>query len=205
MNLSDAIAKEEEARQRLMVEAKAIGLGHVSQATIAASQAIIGAIAAADGGTALGEPGRDLRRIRQDPKVQRAIQEDQGRAYTDASRLILDAIVSGFAVAGQTRAVPLGLSATVTDQDRSDLASLPVQGFTVDEWARDLARALGDGIQQALALPLSTTVDPRSIPSELGRVADASAGRLSFAVEQAHLAGVAAAVRAVGQALTGKA
>lgn len=205
MSLSQAIAKEEADRQRLMADAKAIGLGHVSQATIAASQAIIGAIAATDGGSALGEPGRDLRRIRLDPRVQRAIQEDRERAYADASRLILDAIVSGFAVAGQTRAAPLGLEATVTEQDRADLAGLPVQGFTVEEWSRDIARALGDGIHQALALPLSTTVDPRSIPSELGRVADASAGRLSFAVEQAHLAGVAAAVRAVGQALTGKA
>ena len=176
----------------------------MSQATIAASQAIIGAIAARDGGSALGEPGRDLRRIRQDPKVQQAVAADVALCRADALRLILGAVIAGYTIGGQTRAVPLGLKATVTDQDRAELADLPVQGFTVPEWAADVARALGDGIQQALALPLSTTVDPRSIPSELGRVADASAGRLASAVEQAHLAGVAAAVRGVGLALTGK-
>jgi hypothetical protein len=204
VNLSEAIAKEEEARQRLIEEARAVGRGHVSQATIAASQAIIGAIAGADGGSALGEPGRDLRRIRQDPKVQQAVAADVAICQADSARLILGAVVAGYAIGGQTRAVPLGLEATVTDQDRAELAEIPVQGFTVAEWATDVARALGDGIQQALALPLSTTVDPRSIPAELGRVADASAGRLASAVEQAHLAGVAAAVRGVGLALTGK-
>lgn len=205
MNLTDAVAREEADRQAHMDAARAVGLASVSEATIAASQAIIGAIAGADGGSALGEPSRDLRRIRLDPKVQQAIRSDQGRTLADGFRLIVDAVVAGYAVAGQTRAVPLGLQATVTDEDRADLAGLPIQGFTAQEWAADLARALGDDVNRALALPLSTTIDPRSIPTALGQVADGAAGRLAFAVEQAHLAGVAAAIRAVGQALTGKA
>lgn len=204
MMLSRATAAEEAERQTLIEEARTIGAAAISQSTVTAAQAIIGAVAARGSGTALGEPGRDLRAIRLDPALNMSIDVDKAAGAGAVRRLMAEAIVAGYRTAADMRAVPLGLTVTVTDEDRADLASLPVAGFTVEEWAEDYARSLARDVALVLSLPLTSTVDPASLPTELSRAAEAIAGRLAAAVEQAHLAGVAAAVRGIGQALAGK-
>lgn len=204
MDLGQIIAQEEAERQRLALAERLAARGDLSQTAIAAAQRAVAAVAARDGGSLLGEPGRDLRRLRTDPALMRALTDDLAAARQRVSAALMDAMLAGFAIAGRLRTDGLPLTVTVTDQDRIDLQDYPIQGFTVYEWTADLSRSLLDDVNKALAMPLSTTIDAATIPAELGRAVDLYGGRTASVLEQAHLAGVAAAVRAIGAALTGR-
>jgi hypothetical protein len=90
-----------------------------------------------------------------------------------------------------------------TREDRTALNFYPIHGLTSAEHARGVALRLDEAVAQALAQPLTGSVDPEAIPASLAAVAQAHADRIGVLVEEAFHVGIQAAVRAVGDALIG--
>lgn len=190
---------------RISETARLAGRSALSATTLAAAQAALAAVQGNDGGSALSEPAQDLRRIRTDAKLMPALEADLRTAQLAAEIFLGDALWVGFRTGLQSRSAGLPLTVALTDQDRQDLAGYPIHGFTAAEISAELARQLGREVDRALALPLTGGIDPATIPTALQAVAEAHAGRLADLVDEAHAVGVGAAVRVIGQALTGQA
>jgi hypothetical protein len=197
-------AKTEAAESlRLTTMAKLVARSAISDATLEAAKVAVAMVMEADGGSALGEPARDLWRLRTDPAFRQALSKDLIRSRKTVLFLILDALWMGYRTAAASRSVGLPLRVDLTEQDRKELAGYPIVGFTADEIADDLVYTLRRNIDRALALPLSGQVKPDAVPTALAQAGETFANAVSASVGEAHATGVAAAVAAIGRVLTG--
>lgn len=203
--LNGAAGREASEERRLAETARMAARGALSGTTVAAAQAALAAVQGADGGSAIAEPARDLRRLRSSGPLIQALGADLRLAHAAAEIFLADALWMGYRTGAAGRSAGLPVRVDLTDQDRAELADYPVHGFTTAEIAGELIRQLGRDVDRALAMPLTGTIDPAAIPGALQAVAEAHAGRLAGAVGEAHAVGVGAAVRALGRALAGAA
>jgi len=203
--LNGAAGREAEERERLVATARLAARGAISAETIAAAQEALAAVQAPDGKPAKTEPARDLAALRGDPVLRNRLDQDVTLAGALALRLIADALWLGYRIGALGRSAGLPLEVELDDSDRRDLVGYPVNGYTAAEIAGDLAYLLRREADRALALPLTGPIDPKAIPPVLGQVSLAHVERVARAVDEAHAAGVGAAVRAIGAALTGAA
>lgn len=201
---------EEAERKRLAETAAMVSASCLSQTTVAAASAIIRVVQPNGKRGIIGEPVADLRQVRTDSRLMVALRRDLDVAEGQARILIGDALWVGFRTAANNRAKSMngdGLLITVdlTPEDRADLTGYPIIGLTAAEWAQSLRRQLEEAVNRALALPLTSGIDPATIPPALAEVANAHSLRVAGGVDEAHAAGCQAALRAVGAALIGAA
>ncbi len=206
--LGAMVAQEETESAALADTARRIAAGVLSPTLVAASQAAIRAVAPDLHRGAIREAVADLRRLRTDPAVSQALANDTRIAQMQAALLIGDALWIGFQHGAQHRAEAwstskLTITAKPSPEDRAALVAYPIHGLTTAEHARGVALRLDEAVAQALAQPLTGSIDPAAIPAALAAVAQAHADRVSALVEEAFHVGVQAAVRAVGDAMIG--
>lgn len=194
---------EAEQAKKLADLARQVSLSALSDTTIAASTVLLARVSAKDGGSALGEPSRDLVQIRTDPALMQALSKDLVRAQNTTLILVRDALWDGYKTASVTRVKGLPIVVDLTEQDRADLAGYPIAGFNAREVAEELAHLLKRGVDSALAIPLTSPTLPQTIPVALGAEETAHADRVARAVDEAFATGVGAAVRAIGQTMVG--
>ncbi len=197
--LDGAGAREQAQSAKLAATAQQVAAGCLSAATVAASAALIAIVAKRD-----GDPAAELRQIRSNSGIATALEHDVRSARGQAFLLLSDALWLGFQT-GAGRADGLPLTVALDDSDRAALFDYPILGHTCSEVADDLATKLRWEVDTALGQPLTTVTDPQTIPAALATVAAAHAQRLAGAVDEAYHAGVQAAVRGIGAALTGTA
>lgn len=188
---------------KLAATAKAASLAVLSRTTVAAAQRVIAIVADADGGAVASEPARDLRRIRTDPALMGALDQDTRTATASVRLFVSDALWMGYRRAAKTRTPGLPVAVDLTDSDREDLAGYPINGFTAGETTTQIVDALRRDVDRALALPLVGVIDPGTIPAALQAVEQTHANRVALAVNEAYHAGVAAFMRALAHALVG--
>lgn len=204
-----AAQREEAERQRLSDTAADVSRAALSDTLLVAAQAAIRAVQRDSGKGAIGEPAADLRRLRTDPTLMLALRRDMATARQSAALLCADALWTGYRTGldGRARAMStsrLQIVASADEADREELVDYPVLGFTTAEIAESLTGALREGVDRALAAPLTGTIDPAAIPAALSAVAEAHAQRVAGAVGECYQAGIQAAVRALGAALVGE-
>lgn len=200
--LNGAGIREEAERITLRETAIAVSSGALGATTIRAAQIALDRLTQRDTGNLLTEPARDVLALRSDPGLSEALAKDVRVAEALALQLITDSLWLGF-VAGTKRADKLPIIVDLTEQDRIDMRAYPVVGYTPAEIAFDLAYQLRRDADRALTLPLTSSGHERQVPSTLGDVGYRHAQRVGSAVDEAHAAGVSAAVRAIGAALIG--
>lgn len=201
---------EEAERQRLSDTAMVVSASCLSLSTVAAASAIIRAVQPDQRRGAIGEPAGDLRQIRTDPRLMVTLRRDLDVAEGQSRFLIADALWIGFRTGATNRAKVMrgdGLKIIVdlTEEDRGELTGYPIIGLTAGEWAQSLRRQLEEAVNRSLAIPLTSGIDPATIPPAMAEVAHAHASRVAGAVAEAHAAGCQAAFRAIGAALIGAA
>lgn len=194
--------KAESAEEdRLKETARQVSLSALSRTLVVAAQAVVAAVSG-DSGGGLGEPGKDLRRLRTDGRLMPVLDRDVRVAMEQVRLLVSDALWVGFLRAAKTRRPP-GVVGEPDDSDRAALEGYPILGMTASEVAASLSARLLEDVNRALALPLTGKIDPATIPAALGGVANTHADRVSGAVGEGYRAGVQAAVRAFGKVLAG--
>ncbi len=202
----DALKRREEAEaEQLSETAQRAGAGAISKTTVAAAVAVIRAVQPDRHRGAIGEPAADLRDVRNDPALIRAMANDMRVAQQQAFILLRDALIVGYRTeANGTKLDGASVIVTIDDEDRAALTGYPVLGFTVFEHASDLAWRLRMDLLGVLGQPLTGQIDPTKIPSAMGEAAAAHGKRLGGGVSEAYFAGVQAAGIALGQALVGR-
>lgn len=199
--LDGAGAIEAREEERLVGTARQVSLAVLSRTLIAAAQIAVASVAE-DSGAGLGEPARDLQRIRTDGRLMPVLDREVRLAREQTRLLIVDALWLGFVRAAETRR-PEGVTGEPDDSDRAALAAYPILGLTPAEVSQSLAARLLEDVNRALAMPLTGRIDAAAIPPALGTVAQAHAERVAGAVGEAYRAGIQAAIRAFGKVLTG--
>ncbi len=203
-------AIEQAQSDRLRATAVQVGSAALSSVTLATAQAVIRSVQANEGGGIIGEPAADLRRLRTDPALMQAFDRDLRTAGGQALLLISDALWIGYRTGLEGRSAAMETPQLVfrvrlNEADRRELEGYPILGHTALEAAAHLVDRLRYEANAALAQPLTGTIDPTAIPVAMSQVSLAHGARLGGAVAEAHAAGVQAAVRAIGAALTGAA
>ena len=196
------VTAEQSQAARLTAAARQASSGAVSGTLAVAAARAIASVQGDGGGGAIGEPVADLRRLRTDTAVMRALADDRRVAVSQALLLIADARWMGYRIGLESRSRGLPVTTSATAEDRAALAGYPIQGFTSAEIAADLGNALDRGVTQALSAPLTGTFSVATVPAALQAVSLAHAERVALAVDEAHAAGIGAAVREIGRALT---
>lgn len=198
---------QEAERVKLGEVAYQVSLSCLSLTTVAAASAVIRSVQPDRGRGVLGEPAADLRQVRTDPRLMAALRRDLDVAQGQARMLIAGALWIGYKTAAEDRSKQMSgpdltITVDLTTEDEADMAGYPILGLTPGEWAESLRRQLQEGVDRALAIPLTAGIDPSTIPVSLSEVATAHAARVKGGVEEAHAAGCQAAFIAVGSALT---
>lgn len=207
--LSGAGETEAQASARLAETARQVASTTLVPTAVAASRAIIRATQGdGNGATDPAAAARELRRLRTDPGLMQAIDRDLDLAERQAALLIGDALWVGYTTAAKTRSAAMStdrlqVSYQPSETDRSDLIGYPILGLTALEWAESLRRKLGEVVDQTLALPLVGAIDASAIPASLAAAGADHAQRVSSMVAESFQAGVQAATRALGAAITG--
>ncbi len=209
-DLGDIAAAEQATSGALAETARQIAASVLSTTFIAASQAALRAVAPNLGRGAIREAAADLRRLRTDAAVSSALANDLRVAQGQAALLFADALWLGYRDGAEHRAKAwstdqMRIVSTPTPDDRAGLAFYPVHGLTTAEHARGVALRLDEYLAQALAQPLTGAIDPSAIPAAFAVVVQAHAEPVANLVDECYHLGVQAAVRAVGDALTGAA
>ncbi len=199
---------EKDEADALKTTAATIGAAALTRTTLVAAQEAIRAVQADGGAGTVGEPVADLRRLRANPRLSAAIQADLRVAQSTALVLIQDALFVGYRTAaiGRTKAATtdrLTFDVSNLEADRGELRGWPILGHTPAEVAANLTTSLDYALAGALALPLTGSIDPATIPAAIGAVSSQHGDRLGAAVSEAYFAGVQSATRAIGAALVG--
>lgn len=194
---------EEDRRAKLAEAERQEALRDLAATTLAAASAAVRKLQAKDGGSLLGEPARDLLAIRTDPKFSKAFRADLGRALGRIESALQTALWDGFTTAAETRTKGLPVWVDLDPSDRAALAGLPIGGLTAGETAQEIVDTLERAVLRSLAAPLADTDSPADVGTLLSQALEAHAQRSSQAIEQAHMVGVSAFMRALAAVLTG--
>lgn len=178
----------------------------LSDTTVAVAQALVRTLG---GDQSPREVAQRLIRLRHDTQVANTMARDVGRAQEQASILIGDALWMGYrrGATGRAKAMSgdvLSIDVNLTPEDRRVLvADYPILGHTAAEAASHLAGKLRYDLDAALTLPITGSSDPATLPADLQALGDEHANRVAGAVDAAYFAGIQAAMKAIGAALTG--
>ena len=200
--------REAEESARLSATAAQVSAGCLSATAVAAAAAII-AILAKPANDPAGISA-ELRRLRSTTGLASSLDHDVRSTRNQVFVLLSDAMWLGFSHAAEWRAEAMesprmSISVDLTDADRAALADYPILGHTTSEIADDLAAKMRWDADAAIAQPLTSAADPQAIPVAMAVIAQQHATRVSGSVGEAYHAGVQAAVRAIGAAMTGAA
>lgn len=210
LSLEDLSKREQAAADELGTAASAIGRGAISSTLATVARAAVLAVQGDQGRGELGEPAADLRELRTNPMLRIAMDRDLVLAERNAFLAITSALEEGYmydamkrseVIADQSKGLEFDVD--ITDQELRDLADYPIHGHTPREIARRMRLTLNDAIDEALARPLTGTIDPAQVPVALAEVARIHGDKLATAVREAYFAGVQAATNAIGKALVG--
>lgn len=202
--------QEAEAADILAARAAVAGEGAISSVLVIASRLAVEAVAKDEGGGVLGEAANDLRALRSDPRLRKAVEQAVATARDSALAELHAALRQGYEQDAQGRARVLeeestGLVVRV-DLTRAEIAAMdgyPILGHTALETATYLAGLLRHAIAGATASPLNGTIDAKALPGVLGEVGRLHGARLANAVREAYQAGTRAATAALGASLVG--
>jgi hypothetical protein len=197
---------EQEQADHLMSTARAACAKVLAGSTVAIATALVRTLG---GDQTPQQVALRLQRLRHDVAVANTIAMDLGRAQGQAQVLIADALWMGYRTAAVARADAMSrdgliITADPTDADRAALVTdYPILGHTASEIAAQLTTKLRFDLDAAITMPLTGSSDPAALPVALKALSEEHAGRVAGAVDAAYFAGVQAAVKAIGQAITG--
>ncbi len=204
-NVADVLAgagqREATESDRLADVAVQVSANALAATMVAAAGAIIKILAKRESTPAA--VSAEMRQLRTDSGLAQALEHDTRSTRATTYMLIADALWLGFQTAADGRSEGLPVAVALDESDRDALRDYPILGHTAGEVADDLMTKLRWESDAALAAPLVSGDDPQTITVALATVGQQHAGRVGFAVQQAYYAGVQAAVRAIGSALTG--
>ncbi|MBA3588847.1 hypothetical protein [Methylibium sp.] len=208
--LDDLRAREATLADTLAERARSLGMAALQPSTLVVARLAVELVQRDDGRGTVSEPAEDLRRLRTDTRLIRALEGDLQRAVSTALGLIIESLRQGYEVdlrgraeATESEATGLSLLVIITPQDLHDLAAYPVLGHAPREIARHLSDQLRYDVEGALAAPLTGRIDAASTPEAVGDVARKHGDRLAAAVREAFYAGAQAATKALTAAFVG--
>lgn len=177
----------------------------ITAKTFAAAAKALRKVSAKDGGSALGEPARDLARLRADPDLAISLSRDLTAARAGALAAIRSALWAGFQREAAAQAEAIGAEYEPDDADRKDAAGLPIAGQTPEDLADAIVARLRTDAWAAIAGPLTGTQDAVDVIAALGACNDRHEKRVEEAAAEADAVGAGAAMRELARALTGSA
>ena len=181
--------------------------GALARATITLAERALDRVAADKGRGAILEPAADLRDLRSDPALRRALQSDLDMEAQRLTDEIPTWIEDGWLVEAQGQAEILSvdglkITAKLDDAERAMLASYPVQGFTTAEIVDNLIATLKRDFLGAVGRGIATASTPGGILAPLQKASEDHAGRVGRAAGECFLAGTQAGRLSIGGALT---
>ena len=206
MDLATLQNDEAEAQAQLQEDAAQAAQGAISRATLAAASQALDTVAADVGRGSIGEPAADLRDLRADPALRRALEADLEAEAVRLSDAVVRWIASGWLAEAEgqaeiLRGQSLEVEISLTDADRADLQTFPVQGYAPAEIVGNLVYTLRRDFLGALGRGISQAKTPGGIVVPLAQVSADHASRCGRAAGECFLAGTQAARIGIGAEL----
>ncbi len=200
-DLSGHKKSQEKEITRLQAEGRRVGVKIISHSTTLLMAKAAQDVLQDSGLGALGEAAADLGVIRSDKSLLQSVAEDVEGSKAAVLELLYsvmeDALTSE--MAWQTTQIK-GLKFELTDQDRKDMKSYPIQGHTINELVEFMHNSVVYEVSGIVAAPLTGDVGVRTIGPAVDSLCQRFAERVATAVQEVYLSGAQMAVRMVAGA-----
>lgn len=196
--------REDEAREvaQLAEEGRALGLRALSSTTLRLAQAAVEGVLRATAASSPAEVVRELREVRADPALSRALEDDLAASQQAVEAALLEALNDGVDREMRFQVTQVeGLRWEQTPADESAARGYPILGHTAAEMSEFMHAGLRYEVSGALAGPLVGDSAVESTPQLVGDVVNRFGDRVASAVEEAYYAGVQQAVRMTARAV----
>ena len=206
MDIAELQADLGRAQASLVDHATKESQGAISHATLVAASVALDRVSSDLGRGSIGEPASDLRSLRSDQTLLRALNEDIQLEHDRLTEEVVGWIADGWELEANGQAEILStehmkIVPKLDNAEQDNLKDFPVQGYSPIEIVENLVYSLRRDFMGALGRGINQATSGGGIIAPLAQVSADHAGRVGRAAGECFLAGAQAARLSIGAAL----